>query len=164
MSRFSKKQWIVAGVAAATVASGAAVAYAYWTASGSGSGSASVATSNGTVNLAATFAGGLTPGASEAVTYTAWNTNSSNLDVTTVSAVVSIDSPHATAGCLASWFVLATPGAVNEGATGTVIPANTPQASPVTLPNGNNITFTDLPSTNQDACKGATVTLALTSN
>src|SRR5947209_14153255 len=100
MRKLNKK--VAAGVAAAAiVAVGAGTAYAYWTTTGSGSGSATNASSNGTIVLHASFAAGLTPGAVEAVTYTADNANSSSLYVGTVTPTVSIDSAHATAGCLA---------------------------------------------------------------
>lgn len=130
----------------------ASSAYAYWTTTGSGSGSASVASSNGTVTLHASFAGGLTPGASEPVSFTADNPGSSSLYVGTVTSVVSIDSLHS--GCLASDFTVP-PVAENQR-----IAAG---ASGVALANNSSIAFADT-GANQDACKGATVTLTLSSN
>jgi hypothetical protein len=152
MRKLNKK--VAAGVAAAAiVAVGAGTAYAYWTTTGAGSGSATNGTSNGTIDLHAAFAGGLTPGAIEAVTYTADNTNSSSLYVGTVTPTVSIDSAHATAGCSAADFVVS-PLVANK-----TVPPTTNGYSLGT----NNIAFTDT-AANQDACKGATVTLTLASN
>ena len=65
MMKFTKKKLIVGGIAVAVVAAGAGTALAYWTTSGSGTGSATNASSNGTIVLHASFANGLTPGASE---------------------------------------------------------------------------------------------------
>lgn len=150
MPKLNKK--VAAAVAAAAiVAVGAGTAYAYWTTTGSGSGSATNATSNGTITLNAAFDPGLTPGASEAVTYTADNPNSSSLYVGTVTPTVSIDAAHS--GCSAADFVVA-PLVANKtvpaGATGYALGSNT-------------IAFTDT-AANQDACQGATVTLTLASN
>lgn len=152
--RFSKKALIATGTGAVVAMAVGGLALAYWTTTGSGTGSATNATSNGTIVLHASFAAGLTPGASEPVSYTADNTNSSSLQVGTVTAVTSIDSTHATAGCLAADFTV--PPAVENQ----TIPTTT---SGVALTNGSTITFADT-AVNQDACKGATVTLTLTSN
>jgi hypothetical protein len=151
MPKLNKK--VAAGVAAAViVAAGAGTAYAYWTTTGSGSGSGSVADSNGTIVLHASFPGNLTPGALQAVTYTADNTNSSSLYVGTVTPTVSIDSAHATAGCSAADFV------VSPLVADKTVPATTSGYALGT----NDIAFTDT-LVNQDACKGATVTLNLAS-
>jgi hypothetical protein len=131
----------------------AGIAVAFWTASGSGSGSGTVASSNGSLVLHGSIASGLTPGGSEAVSFTADNTNSSSLQVGTVNAVVSIDAEHAEAGCKASDFSVA------DTVENQTIPANT---SGVALANDGSISMTDSEA-NQDACKGATISLALTS-
>jgi hypothetical protein len=152
MRKLNKK--VAAGVAAAAiVAVGAGTAYAYWTTTGSGTGSAANGTSNGTIVLHASFADGLTPGAITPVTYTADNANSSSLYVGTVTPTVSIDTAHATAGCSAADFV------VSALAANKTVPAH---ATGYAL-GSNDLAFTDT-SANQDACKGATVTLTLASN
>ena len=68
-------------------------------------------------------------------------------------AVVSIDTAHAEAGCKATDFSVA------DTAEGQTIPANT---SGVALSNSGTIKMTDS-AENQDACQGATISLALTS-
>jgi hypothetical protein len=145
----SKKGLMVLG--ALVVALSASVgAYAYWSTTGAGTGSAANAASNGTIVLHASFAPGLTPGASEAVSFTADNAGSSSLRVGTVSSVVSTSA----VGCLPADFTV--PNAVENqtiaaGATG------------VALGTGSTITFADT-AVNQDACKSATVTLTVSSN
>jgi len=151
MRKLNKK--VAAGVAAAAiVAVGAGTAYAYWTTTGSGSGSATNGTSNGTIVLHSQFAAGLTPGATEDVTYTADNANSSSLYVGTVTPTVSIDAAHA-AGCSAADLAIS-PLVANK-----TVPASTSGYALGT----NTIAFTDT-AANQDGCKGATVTLTLASN
>jgi hypothetical protein len=139
----------------ATLALGvvATAGYAYWTTSGVGTGSATNASSNGTLALHASFDNGLTPGATEPVSYTADNAGSSSLQVGTVHAVVSIDATSAAAGCLAGDFT------VPDKAENQKIPAG---SSAVALTNGSTIKFADT-AVNQDACKGAIVTLTLSS-
>jgi hypothetical protein len=73
--------------------------------------------------------------------------------VGTVHAVVSIDTEHAEAGCKASDFSIA------DTAENQTIPAST---SGVALAKSGLIKMTDS-AESQDACKGATISLALTS-
>lgn len=146
-----KRTLAVAGVI--TVLALAGIAVAYWSTSGSGSGSGAVAASNGTLALHGTITSQLTPGGKSAVTYTADNANSSSLSVGTVHAVVSIDEEHAKAGCLASDFT------ISDTAENQVIPATT---SGVALAHDGSIAMADS-AANQDACKGATISLALSS-
>jgi hypothetical protein len=147
----TKKRFAVLGAVAVLAMAGVAVAF--WTASGSGSGSGTVASSNGSLVLHGSIASGLTPGGSEAVSFTADNTNSSSLQVGTVHAVVSIDAEHAEAGCKASDFSIA------DTVENQTIPAS---SSSVALANNGSISMTDSEA-NQDACQGATISLALTS-
>jgi hypothetical protein len=147
----TKKRAIVVGAVAALAVAGAAIAF--WTTSGSGSGSGSVASSNGTLVLHGTITSELTPGGSSPVAFTADNSNSSSLQVGTVHAVVSIDKSHAEAGCKASDFTI---GDTVENQT---IAA---KSSGVALSNEGSISMADT-SENQDACKGASISLALSS-
>jgi hypothetical protein len=149
MFKFGKKRVLALATVAALAVAG--IAYAYWTTTGSGSGSATNAASNGTLALHASFADGLTPGASEPVSFTADNTGTSNLYVGTVSSIVSTDKP----ACDVSWF------SVPDAVVGQTIPHG---QSGVALTPGSTITFADSTTANQDACKGAKVTLTLSSN
>jgi hypothetical protein len=146
-----KRTVLVLGAVAVLAVAG--VAIAYWTTSGSGSGSGAVASSNGTVVLHGAIANPLTPGSSSPVTFTADNANGSSEQVGTIHAVVSIDEAHASAGCEASDFTIA------DTAENQVIAAH---SSAVSLAHGGSISMADTAS-NQDACQGATISLALTS-
>ena len=146
-----KRTVLVLGAVAVLAIAGVAVAY--WTTSGSGSGSGAVASSNGSITLHGTISGDLTPGDSAPVSFTADNGNSSSEQVGTVHAVVTIDETHANAGCEASDFTIA------DTAENQVIPGST---SGVALTHGGTISMADT-AANQDACKGATISLALTS-
>ena len=150
MRKLNKK--IAIGVSvAAIVAIGGGTAFAYWSTTGSGSGSATTASSNGTIVLHAAFLDGLTPGASETVTYTADNVGSSSLRVGTITPTVSIDAAHST--CLAADFTIL------PTASNTTVLAHT---SAVAAGSGT-LSFADT-AVNQDGCKGAVVTLTLASN
>lgn len=146
-----KRTFAVLGVIAILAVAGVAVAY--WTTSGSGNGSGAVAASNGTLALHGSITSPLTPGSTSSVSLTADNANSSSEQVGTVHAVVSIDEAHAKAGCEASDFT------IGDTAENQVIPAN---SGGVALAHSASITMADT-AANQDACKGAEVSLALTS-
>ncbi len=140
-------------LSAVAVLAVAGIAVAYWTTSGSGNGSGAVAESNGTLVLHGTITNALTPGGSSPVAYSADNAGSSSLQVGTVHAVVSIDETHAEAGCKAFDFTIA------DTAETQIIPA---KSSGVALTHGGTIAMADT-TENQNACQGATISLALTS-
>ncbi|UOD81119.1 hypothetical protein [Paenarthrobacter ureafaciens] len=149
MRKLSKKSRITAAVAGvALVAVGGGAAYAYWTTTGAGNGEATNSAGGGTVTLHATFDGGLAPGNSVPVAYTADNATTSSTVVGALTPSVTTDK----AGCLPEWFVVtADTGNVRVLAktTGTSVGAGT-------------LTFNDSED-NQDACKGAVVTVSVTS-
>jgi len=146
-----KRTMAVLGVVAALAMAAAAIAY--WTTTGSGEGSGSVASSNGTVTLHGTVTGELTPGGSSAVKFSADNAGSSSLQVGTVHAEVSIDEAHAKAGCKASDFT------IGDTAENQVIAAH---STGVVLAKDGSISMADTEE-NQNACQGATISLALSS-
>ena len=146
-----KRTMAVLGVVAALAMAAAAIAY--WTTTGSGEGSGSVASSNGTVTLHGTVTGELTPGGSSAVKFSADNAGSSSLQVGTVHAEVSIDEAHAKAGCKASDFT------IGDTAENQVIAAH---STGVVLAKDGSISMADTEE-NQNACLGATISLALSS-
>lgn len=100
----------------------------------------------------------LAPGCQEEVDLTAANNNPNQAEklVTTPTVTISVDAAHASAGCQASWF------SWTNGTDGSV-------DSTTTIPIGSNntsegygyVNFNDS-GTNQNACQGATLTLALT--
>lgn len=149
-----KKKRTIGVIAAVAVFAIAGMAIAYWTTGGSGSGSGSVASASGSnVTLHGTIASALTPGGSSSVTFTADNGNSSSTLVGTIHAEVSIDEAHATAGCKASDFT------ISDVEENQLVDAN---ATGVALTNNGTISMADT-SENQDACQGATISLALSS-
>lgn len=159
MRKLSKKGKVYAAAATiALVAASGGAAYAYWSTTGSGSGGAANSAGTSPVTLHAVFAAGLAPGNFTSVAYSADNPNTSSTTVTIASASVSIDSGHS-ASCSASWFHLT---GVPTGST--LVPAGSSTA-PVTASLGTgSISMDDLSGTSQDGCKGATVTINLTSN
>ena len=129
----------------------AGVAYAYWTGSGSGSGSGTVGTS-GSVTLTGTVASGLAPGTNKAVSFTAANSTSSPIYVTTVHLdSIAVDAGHA--ACVTADFSMAD---VTENHQ---VPAG---ATADPLPTNGSLAMANT-GVNQDACKNATLTLTLSS-
>lgn len=135
----------------------AGAAFAYWTAGGSGTGSATAAgaqsslTANQTSSLTAMYPGDSPQTLSGNFT----NPNSGPIRVGTITASIAsvtkaVGAPAGT--CDATDFTLAN-AAMTVGAE---VPAGTNVGSW----SGATIQFNDKPSTNQDACKGATVNLS----
>jgi hypothetical protein len=152
MYRITKKK-VGAFVAAALLVCGAGAAYAFWTAGGTGDGTVTTGTTSGiTVNQTSTITG-LAPGSGpQTLSGDFDNSNSAAVFVTSVSVtVVSTDS----AGC----------GPTDYTVGGTaVVDAQVPSGVGVGSWSGLTIQFNNKVSVNQDACKGAVVTLAYTSN
>jgi hypothetical protein len=148
----SKKTWALVGIVAA-IGLSAIGAFAYWTTTGSGSGTADVASANGTLVLHASAPTELYPGGDSSVTFTADNAGESNLYVGTIELVsVTADAGHAS--CDTDDFTMA------DVVSNTMVPAATsghPLAGTGTLVYANT-------NVNQDACKGAELTLSLSSN
>jgi hypothetical protein len=147
----SKKFTILALGAIASVLV-AYAAFAYWTGNGSGSGSGNVGT-NGATTLTGTVTNGVAPGTAVPVSFTAANPTNSAIHVTTVHMVSLVaDSGHNT--CNVADFTMAD---VTENYN---VLANA-TASP--LPTNGSLVYADT-AVSQDACKGATLTLTLTSS
>jgi len=147
----SRKRKFMA-IAAVTCLAVAGGAYAYWSGTGSGTGTASVG-SGGTVTLAATITDESSPGTSVPVTFTAANATGSAIQVGDVSLVgVAADAGHST--CETDDFTMA-PVTENH-----LVPAG---ATVEALPNDGSLAYANT-GVSQDACKGATLTLSLSSN
>ena len=152
MKRFSTQTWVVIAIVLA-VAMSAIGAFAYWTTTGSGNGSASVAAANGTVVLHGSAPMNLYPGGSSSVTFTADNAGASNLFVGAVQlAGVSADGGHAS--CDTADFTMA------DVTSNTMVPAG---QSGYALSGTGTLQYANT-GVNQDACKGASLTLNLTSS
>jgi hypothetical protein len=149
----TRKKLIAVLGAAVLVVALASAAFAYWTTTGSGSTSASVALSNGTLTLNATVAPGIYPGGSSNVTFSADNANATDLHIGTLHlAGVTADNLHST--CDTTDFSLAD---VIENQTIAGNTTGTALGADGTLVYANS-------AVDQGACKGATLTLDLTSN
>jgi len=149
---FSKKRLAV--LASVTTLALAAIAFAFFSSTGSGSGSAGVGDPTTALVLHGSITGSLSPGDSKSVSLTADNSNASNVKLHSVSGTVSVDPTHVTAGCATTNFTFT--GATEDqniagSSTGTALTNDGTVAMPAS-------------GTNQDACKGATLTLNLTSD
>jgi hypothetical protein len=150
MARLNRKTKIVA-VALLITASASGVAYAYWTGAGSGSATATAA-SGGTVSITGTTAAGLAPGTSRTISFTATNSTDAAIKIGTISDTA-IDSNIAGCDTLIADFSMA------DVAADQIIPANTTN-HPVTAT--GSLVYAYSATVNQDACKGAVITLTLT--
>lgn len=147
MRKMTKKNRVLAAAGAlALVAGGGGAAYAYWTTTGSGDGTGTNSVGNGTVTLHANFADGLAPGDVVDVEYTA-----DNADVNTSTRVGELSASVSTSDdlCLPVWF------AVTADTSNALVAA----ATTGTSVGSGTLTFNDSESENQDACKGAVVTI-----
>jgi D-serine deaminase-like pyridoxal phosphate-dependent protein len=146
MSRIIKsRRALVLGVVAALGI--AAAAFAYWTTSGSGSGTGLVGsdvarTVNGTIDNA------LAPGGQSSVTLTANRDINTSYKIGAITGSVSVDSAHS--GCQASDFAFTGPTTVQTVPAG----SGTQTLAPGSISMTNS-------SSNQDACKGATLSITL---
>ena len=142
---------IVTGLVLSLAAAGA---YAYWTGGGGGSGTAAVGTTSGTVTITATVAQGIAPGTSRAVSFTAANPSSSPIFVTTVHLVSKVaDGQHVACAVTDADFTMDDVNVNHE------VPA---LATAESLGTTGSLVYHDT-GANQDACKGATLTLTLSS-
>jgi len=151
MQNFTKhrKLVVIAGVIAALAIAGGA--FAYWTGGGTGSGTGTVGTS-GSVTLAGTVTPGIAPGLSVPVSFTAANSGTSAVQVTTVHLVsVAADAEHS--ACVTADFSMEDVTQAHE------VPAG---ATTEALPTNGALAYANS-GVSQDACKGATLTLTLTS-
>ncbi|TIC88260.1 hypothetical protein E8D34_04790 [Nocardioides sp. GY 10113] len=157
MARLSKKKKLLGVIAAAALVTGGGTAYAYWTSGGAGTGSGTTTASIApvVVNQTSTVSD-LRPGGTP-VTLAGTFTNPNGSPAYVAAVTVSIGSVTKAAGapagaCDASDYTL----------TNTVMPvgAEIPAGTSKGAWSGATIAFNNKATTNQDGCKGATVTLA----
>jgi hypothetical protein len=155
--KLSTKKRVVSALAVAGVLAIAAAAYAYFTTSGSGTATATVGTSSAVV-LKGTVSGNLYPGSSATVTFTVDNPSSGKQRVGNISLEkITPDGLHSTCSTVITGgnpdFTMA------EVAVNKVYGPGNGQA---VTPTGT-LTMNET-GVSQDACQGATLTLALKSN
>jgi hypothetical protein len=151
----TRKRRVVVAAAASVIGLLAALGgYAFWNLTGSGTATTAVGTAtDGSVTLTATIADGIYPGSSMPVTYKASNSSTTaSVTIGTVSVTgITADAGHS--GCDTSDFAVA-PVVQNQ--------LLLPNATNVTLPNTGTLTYANT-ALDQNACKGATLTLTLSS-
>ncbi len=142
---------IFAAVAVPLVGAGAA--FAYWTTTGAGTGTADTGTTVAVVIRQTSTVTGMAPGvAPQALSGNFDNPNAGPVYVAGVTATVTGTDKT---GCTATDYTVA--------GTATVA-AQVPAGNAVGAWSGLTIAFNNKTATNQDACKGAVVSLAYTSN
>jgi hypothetical protein len=155
MRRFTKKQYLVAGVAAAIIAGTAGSAIAYWTTSGGGTGSATTGSGTAvTVTQVGTVSALVPAGPAGAVDFKINNPASTPQYISTVAvSITGVTGPNINGSfpCTASDFTLVQPTAIN---------AQLPSGDSTYAPSGASLALTNSTTLNQDGCKGATVALA----
>jgi hypothetical protein len=149
--RFSRKSKITTAAAIVLVLSASGVAYAYWTGTGAGSATATTGT-GGTVTIAGTTAAGLAPGNGRTVTFTATNATNAAIKIGTISDTA-INSGIPACDAQIADFSMA------DVVADQIIPASSVNF-PVTAT--GTLVYAYSPTVNQDACKGANITLTLT--
>lgn len=156
MHRLTSKRALVAlsGLAVLAVA---AVAYAYFTSTGSGTATAKVGTSS-PITLKGTVTGNLYPGSSSQISFTVDNPSSGAQRVGTITLTgITVDAGHSTCSAVITG---GNPDfAMPAVAVNATFPAGNGQA---VTPKGT-LTMNDT-GVNQNACQGAELTLALSSN
>jgi hypothetical protein len=158
--KFTKKRLAV--LAGVTTLALAAIAFAFFSSTGSGTGSAGVADPTTGLTLHGSITGSLGPGDSKDVALTADNSNSAAVKIHNVSGTITVGEPQATAGCAASNFRF-DDGGVTPGTPITEDQTIAGGASGVSLTNPGKVSMPTSGS-NQDVCKGASLTLSLASN
>jgi hypothetical protein len=156
--RLSKKL-AIAAVSTVAAVSVATSAFAYWTTTGSGSGSATAAPSNGTLVLHGsidTSSHAPYPGGSNPVSFTADNAGATTLFVgdITLASVSVVNAPGVLGTCVVSDFSMDKVTSNSSVATG----------DGHTIAGTGSLVFANDSGNSQDACKGASITLHLTSN
>jgi hypothetical protein len=150
MRKFSKKTIAVATV---LVLVGTGVAYAYWTNNGSGTGTAQTGTNAGvTVKQTSTVSDLGPSGPAQPLSGNFDNGNDGPVYVAAVSATVTGTDKS---GCGPTDYTIAGTAPVN---------AEIPAGQGVGSWSGLTIQFNNKPATNQDACKGASISISYASS
>lgn len=159
-SKFTKKRMLSA-LSVVSVLAIAVAAFAYWTTSGSGSGSATAGSDAG-VTVSGDPANGIYPGGDVAVTTTVTNSSSTQAQyVTNLHVAISIDATHAGNGCDASWFTYKADSEASGDSNPHTVALDTEIAAGADHAVDGKVFMANTTS-NQDACKGATIDLAYT--
>ena len=150
MKRNTRNSYVLMAAGAAALLLGGGVAFAFWTSSGTGTGTAAAATTDSVdISQVGSITGLYPGGPGETISIEIANPNDSAVSIGDVTAeVTSTDKP----GCSADDFAIS--GPVFGG--GTIAGGATQGAS------GASISMVNDLARNQDACKGALVSLGFT--
>ncbi|GAA1885923.1 hypothetical protein [Lapillicoccus jejuensis] len=162
--RRRRRRRVAAALATMTLVSSiSTVAYSFWTnpQTTTTAGSMGLGTVTGAVGVALTGAGSLLIGTSQQVTGTLSNSGTTPVHISQVTfAVASVKDSGGVAlpssSCDPTWF------SVTSATVNADVPAG--GSLPLTSSMGGSFTLTNLPSTNQDGCKLATVMLSATAS
>jgi hypothetical protein len=146
----NRKKRVAVVLTLTVLASGVSgLAYSYWTTGGSGSGTATTAAGVSDITVVQTSTvSGLAPGlGAQDLEGNFNNPNTSPVHISTVVASLTTDK----VGCTEDDYTLVQPGVVN---------AEIPVGTGVGSWSGGSIAFKNDTARNQDACKGAVVTIA----
>jgi hypothetical protein len=161
-TKFTKKR-VLTALSVISVLAIAVTAFAFWTTSGSGNGSATAGSDAG-VTVAGDPANGIYPGGNSAVTTVITNSSATQAQqVSNLHVTITIDSAHATAGCLAADFTYKANSEASGDSNPHSVTLNSEIAAGGTLSVPGKVYMADT-AVNQDACKGATVNLAYAVN
>ena len=158
MAHLNRRQRIAAGVTALVLVGSGTAAFAYWTSTGQGTGSGSTTAGASNLSIAGDVSTALYPGqAAQNFTATVTNNADNNAQVAGLTAYVTTDKT----GCDGSDYSIngssaASPVALNWTAVDLAKGASQDSV--------NTIQFNNKANSNQDACKGATLTLHYASN
>jgi hypothetical protein len=164
MRSFTKRSPVLL-VALLLLVVGAGVVYAFWTAGGTGTGSAATGDTSSLTVVQTSVVTDLRPGGTPQPLSGNFTNPGANGPVFVTAVTVSIESVAKAAGaaagvCDASDYVLTNPVMdVNQ-----TVPIGAAQGAWGIPADVAMIQFNDKPTTNQDQCKGATVTLAYVSS
>lgn len=150
MKRNVRNSYVLMAAGAAALLLGGGVAFAFWTSSGTGEGTAAAGTTDSVdIEQVAAIAGLYPGGPGQPISIEIANPNDSDVSIGDVTATVSGTDK---VGCTADDFAIS--GPVYEG--GTIAGGATQPAA------GATISMVNDTERNQDACKGASVTLEFT--
>lgn len=160
MAHLSRRQKFAASATALVLIGSGTAAFAYWSSTGTGTGTGSTTAGESNLTITGGVATALYPGqAAQDFVVTVKNLADNNARVAGLKAYVTTDKT----GCDASDFrvngaeaSLASPVSLNWTAIDLAKDASSTST--------NNIQFFNKPDANQDACKGAAITLHYTSN
>ncbi len=156
MHRITRRRALAALAGLATVAV-AAAAYAYFTSTGSGTATAKVGTSSA-VTLKGTVSGNLYPGASSQVSFTVDNPSTGAQRVGTITLTgITVDAGHSTCSTTISG------GNPDFSMPAVAVNATFPSGNGQAVTPKGTLTMNDT-GVSQNACQGAELTLALSSN